>query len=156
VFSDRPAVGIPSYRNLRRNFLECNVPLPDCFYAVAAAETFGDSIEAMLEDAVPIREWLVEGRTRSEATEYIVGWCGAIEVTLEMEPVLAARIRIRREEHEPRYDLIYNCTRKGLGVAGKERVPDRQVVISIGLPTILSVAGAILGKDLIEDEAQAA
>src|SRR5690242_2136339 len=45
LFPDRPAVGIPIYRNLRRSFLECNLPVPDSLDAVAAAETFGEAIE---------------------------------------------------------------------------------------------------------------
>ena len=80
--------------------------------------------------------------------DYIVINTSAMRVTFKAHLIPQAIIDIARAEHEPRYRLEF-------GSFDETEAPlnlDREVEISVGLPTLLSLAGSILGKDLIEDD----
>ena len=62
-----------------------------------------------------------------------------------------AVIKIERSEHEPSYCVGYEYAPETVALMPNEPLPDREVEISVGLPTILSLAGAILGKDRINE-----
>jgi len=150
---ERPALSVPIFRGLKR----LNYPAFWCpstaLAAVSAAETFGDAIEAFLRDAGRIRRWFVEGQqTSQDAVDYIANYTCAMRLTFTTSFLPGVTIKVARAEEEPAFCLEFWSTEETVKLMPNDCPPDRKIEISVGLPTLLTFAGAVLGRDLIEVE----
>ena len=81
--------------------------------------------------------------------------CPPLRVTFTTGALPDATITVNRAEGDPIYWLEFVSTSETVKpMPVDDRPQDRVTEISVGLPTLLNIAGAVLGRDLIEEEVE--
>jgi hypothetical protein len=148
--SDKPAASVPIFRGLKKTDDPVSgLPTDAAFTAVSAARSFGDAIDALLQDAVRIREWFVVGESYDATVNNIAYNTRALRVSFRKTALPSAMITVQRAEGEPIYSLSFSSTDETVCMMSEYRPGDREIEVSVGFPTVLTIFDGVLGRRLL-------